>query len=171
MTEAARKQLDELYRFQADAVTRSLSRRVGQHNAEDIVSQAFIKLAEKLEHTSIRDAPALLGTIIAGLEKDFYRGRDARGEVLIAPEEFQEPDQLGNLGISHALTYEDQHFTTGFDSAVRRLEGVDRDAFVLTELRGLTVREAADVLDTSKDTVHRRAEAARTSIGRGLRAA
>jgi RNA polymerase sigma factor (sigma-70 family) len=57
------------------------------------------------------------------------------------------------------------------NDSLHRLDAQARDAFILTELRGLTEREAADVLDTSQPTVHRRAEAARNYIREELIAA
>jgi len=56
-----------------------------------------------------------------------------------------------------------------YDSLLK-LNGEERDAWILTELRGLTVREAADVLGTSFKTIHRRAEAARNYMQKELAA-
>lgn len=61
--------------------------------------------------------------------------------------------------------------STTLNDSLRVLGQDERDAFILTELRGLTEREAADVLDSSQPTVHRRAEAARNYIRRELIAA
>ena len=61
--------------------------------------------------------------------------------------------------------------STTLNDSLRVLGQEERDAFILTELRGLTEREAADVLDSSQPTVHRRAEAARNYIRRELIAA
>lgn len=62
-------------------------------------------------------------------------------------------------------------FGTTFDSAVRGLHEDERVAFIVTELRGLPTREAADVLGASHMTVHRRAESARATIREELLAA
>lgn len=50
------------------------------------------------------------------------------------------------------------------NDSLRTLSQEERDAFILTELRGLPVRDAALVIGTSKDTVHRRAEVARNFV-------
>lgn len=55
---------------------------------------------------------------------------------------------------------EEAEFRADFDLALRRLPAAERDALILTELRGLTVREAADVLDVHYATVSRRRQAA-----------
>lgn len=41
---------------------------------------------------------------------------------------------------------------------------LDRQAFLLTTIRGLTFREAAEILDTDHTSVHRHAERARVQI-------
>lgn len=41
---------------------------------------------------------------------------------------------------------------------------LDRQAWILTEMRGLTHREAAPLLGVDHTTVHRRAERARTNL-------
>lgn len=189
MTESARRQLDELYRYQADAVRRSVARKIGREQAEDLVSRAFVRLAEKMENEPVKDAPALLGTIVSGLVTDHYRAKK-RQPVLVdfagieqeANRELaedadpQDPFHTFAARVQDALTVpmpddEDVRFRGDFNEALRALDTEERDAFILTELRGLPVRDAAEVLATSKDTVHRRAEAARTKLREELIAA
>lgn len=52
-------------------------------------------------------------------------------------------------------------FPAAFDNSVRELDESERDVLILTDLRGLTDREAADVLGTSRMTIHRRRDRAR----------
>lgn len=75
-------------------------------------------------------------------------------------------DALGDdaLALGRPLTIEAVDFQHDFDRALRALPAPERDAFILTQLRGLTVRDAADELDVSYRTVARRAESARTLI-------
>ena len=61
-------------------------------------------------------------------------------------------------------TLDDVLFQDEFDSAVRSLTPKQRDAFVLTELRGLSTVEAADVLGIQKPAVSKRVSRARESI-------
>ena len=49
-------------------------------------------------------------------------------------------------------------------TGLRQVEYLDRNAFILTELRGLTTYEAADVLGIDQSTVSRRADRARRHI-------
>ena len=119
---------------------------------------------ERLEDEPVKDAPALLGVIVNGMVQDYFRSTGSRRR--------EEPaglaHDLAELADSRPLTYETHTFGTRFDSAVRELDPDDRDAYILTELRGLPEREAADVLGTSQPTVHRRAEAARTFVRKEL---
>jgi len=105
----------------------------------------------------------LVPVIAYGLAVDEYR-RDAR-ETPVDPKEARDLLKPGAI-----LTGEAWRFGTDFDAAVRTLTTHERDAFTLTELRGLTVRKAADVLDTSRMTVHRRAESARVQLREELAA-
>jgi DNA-directed RNA polymerase specialized sigma24 family protein len=51
---------------------------------------------------------------------------------------------------------------------VRGLDEAPRDAFILGELRGLTSREAADVLSVSRTTANSRRAAATAEIRKEL---
>lgn len=63
------------------------------------------------------------------------------------------------------LTFEDVEFRADFDKAVRDIPvELDRQAFLLTAVRGLTFREAAEILDIDPMSVHRHAERARAQI-------
>ena len=47
---------------------------------------------------------------------------------------------------------------------LRDVEFLDRNAFILTELRGLSTYEAADILGIDQSTVSRRADRARRHL-------
>jgi len=49
-------------------------------------------------------------------------------------------------------------------TGLRQVEYLDRNAFILTELRGLSTYEAADILGIDQSTVSRRADRARRHI-------
>lgn len=59
-------------------------------------------------------------------------------------------------------------FVGRFSEGLGSLEDLDRRAYVLTEVRGLTDREAADVLGMSHMTINRRAERARNHLKEAL---
>ena len=154
------RQLEALYRREADRLIATLSRKLGRESAEDIVSRAFIRLADKLEQGTGSADAKLLQSIIDGLVKNHWRDTASR-EIPVGTAE----DVWAS---GHPETIEDVEFRHDFDLALRHLPEQEREAFILTELRGLTVREAASLLGVHWSTVHRRAEAARTSIAKEL---
>jgi DNA-directed RNA polymerase specialized sigma24 family protein len=105
-----------------------------------------------------------LGLIVHGLAVDEYRFRGRFIPAGLAEdlaedlEEALEADQLPHVQL---LTHEADTFRRRFDSGVRALPSAERDAYILTDLRGLTEREACLVLGVSQMTVNRRAENAR----------
>lgn len=134
--------------------------------AEDVTMQAFTKLGESMERGNVRQPERLLTRIQQGLLIDTVREKD-RHPVVSFEEHLSDQD---SLGAESFLSIEDAPFPGDFDQAVRDLPEEERAAFILTELRGLTVREAADVLGTSKSDVDRRVSSARTSIRKELAA-
>jgi DNA-directed RNA polymerase specialized sigma24 family protein len=131
----------------ADAVASALERLVAEGSAdaerfERLVSSEARTLRTKTLRNRRQEEPIGLIPDLAELEESLATGR--------------------GLPLSLASFPED------FDYAVRGLPESERDAFILTDLRGLTVREAADVLDVSKSTVDRWADAARDLLGEEL---
>lgn len=126
-------------------------------SAEDVASAAVTRIAGGAD-------PRFFGLIVNGLAIDEYRRRGREYPVdtkeLISLEERGEDVLLQGS----TLTLADVEFRADFDRALRALPAEERDAVILTDLRGLTVREASGVLDTSYVTVHRRAETARTFL-------
>jgi RNA polymerase sigma factor (sigma-70 family) len=112
----------------------------------------------------------MLNAIVDGLRKNEHRDRDRRPRPAGSREDLAELVELG-LATYQALPIRLASFSDDFDRAVRGLDGPERDAFILTDLRGLTVREAADVLDVSFKTVARRTDSARADIREELIAA
>lgn len=117
----------------ADAVAAALERMVVEGSADPdrfkaiVVSEART-LRTKTLRTRRQEAPIGLLTDLAELEESLAHG--GRG---LRP-----------------------FFAESFDTAVRDLPDDERDAWVLTELRGITDREAAEHLGVSHMTVNRR---------------
>jgi RNA polymerase sigma factor (sigma-70 family) len=78
--------------------------------------------------------------------------------------------KLEEDGLARVLphTVQRAEFAEDFDTAVRGLEESERDAYILTELRGLSSREVGGLLDTSHMTAYRRAESARNTVRKEL---
>lgn len=143
------------------------------HAAEDITATAFAKLAERAEAGHAPDA-RLLTKIVNDLLIDFYRrkrpevpvGDATRIDAVLYPDdpEIRSLERRTKVEYNAPLTPEVMEFRVGFDQALRALPEDERDAFILTDVRGLTTREAADVLAVDHSTVVRRAQAARNTL-------
>jgi RNA polymerase sigma factor (sigma-70 family) len=121
----------------------------------------------------IENPQGLLQTMVGSRGIDAYRRAERRSGVEepagLAYDLAEIEDELAagrehELALVQAYTAEREEFTEAFDGALRALPEDERDAFILTDLRGLTSREAAGVLDTSHMTIHRRAESARLTV-------
>ncbi|HEY5989773.1 MAG TPA: sigma-70 family RNA polymerase sigma factor [Streptosporangiaceae bacterium] len=163
MTASNGAELLNLWNHQLGPLTRYFNRGIrDRHEAEDMASRTFAYLGKALEQGPVKDSAALLWTIakrVLGME---YRARSRR-PVLVDPEQlealhFEDSDQLGTR--KSYLTTNLATFPSDFDDAVRALPALDRDVLILTELRGLTVREAATVMGLSKSSADRCAQAA-----------
>ena len=156
MTDAAQRQYVTLYRESFRPTTARVAKDVGSWaDAEEIVTEAYVALYRQLEHGyDVGDQLARLNLIIANKTKNFYRWKSRHPEDpagLVREEWFgHAPDR--------------PFFADTFDTGVRGLPEPQRDPFILTELRGLTVREAADVLEIPSSTLEDRLQAARTYI-------
>jgi len=122
--------------------------------------QTFVKLGEAMEQGRAECPRKLLPLILHGLVTDSIRQAARRPETL-SLEQIQE-QQLPSGDTF--LPIDQASLPTDFDVAVRGLPAPERDAFILTELRGLTVREAAEVLGISKSSVDRLDTAARATV-------
>jgi RNA polymerase sigma factor (sigma-70 family) len=147
-----------------ERATRQAQRVLGDiHSSEDVAAEAVTRLIAGKD-------PDYLGIIVHGLAVDEYR---RRGREVPSGNLGGSDDRRGLLDTDHLphvqyLTPEADRFRRGFDAGVRALPDAEREAFLLTAVRGLTVREAEDVLGTPKSEVHRRAETARTFLKESL---
>jgi RNA polymerase sigma factor (sigma-70 family) len=159
---------ETLFRDEFSKLVRHAARS-GALDPQDAVQEAYEDLLGTA-HSEIDKA--LLYTTVQRRAIDQYRAlatrRGTETPVGLLPElEAIEADQLAHV---EPYTYERHSFAGGFDAALRRLESDEQGAYILTELRGLTQREAADVLDMSQPTVHRRAEVARHTVRKEIAA-
>lgn len=130
--------------------------RFGALDPEDAVQDAY----RQMIRLGSDDVP-LLYRIVERRAIDSYRQLTTRRE-------HEEPRGLltteEELAHIEPWSVERAEFTDSFNHAVVQLDTGDREAFVLTELRGLPQREAAALLGVNQSTVSRRAERARQQI-------
>lgn len=156
------QRLGELYERRGGQVRAYVRRALRDPDvAEDITAQAFTRLGEKMVAGRAGDLEELLPLIVSGLVIDHQRAAARRPQPVGLDRELRavEPG-LHWRSLQPGLS----DFPVTFNQALRALPDNERDAFILTELRGLTVREAAAVLDAPRSTVADRAEAARNFL-------
>jgi len=106
--------------------------------------------------------------IVHGLAVDAYR-KLQREQPWDMNELGENEDEYDILLQQQPLTFEQVEFRADFDQALRALPiELDRQAFLLTTVRGLTYREAAEILDIDHTSVFRHAERARAQIKEAL---
>lgn len=160
MTRANSDQLADIWERQYEATVRSARARLRSAPlAEDVAMTAFGKLGEAMERGSVPDPDKLLRVITYGLIADIARQGPTREVPLL--DNLPEPGVKGSghVGLD---------FPETFDNVIRGLPKPQRDAFILTELRGLTVREAAGVLGIGRSTLSDRDLAAREQLRKEL---
>lgn len=167
--------IQELYSEHGQELTRRARGILrGLAPAEDAVAKAFLRKIEG----SPKSIEALVNAEAKSLRRDTLRRLQRETPIGLEPEIHDavhppvQPYRPGMaadvLATPRALTLEAAEFHADFDRAVRALPGPERDAFILTELRGLDQREAAAVLGVSQPTVHRLATAALDRIRKEL---
>lgn len=140
--------MNALWAAEKRKLERYLRRRLSQVDTDDVVGAAFEKMCKPGREPN----PDLLWKIAFNEAANLHRAE--------AKQDFLERQSwiLNGVAISDADT---AIFRADFDRALRQLPWGQRAAFVLTELRGLTERETANVLGIDQATVNRRCEAAR----------
>lgn len=169
MTRAVHDLFEELYLTQFDRLARRAGRNVGDTiEGEDIVARAFVDLWELILQGFNGDLAARLNQRIQSRCADYWKKhRSKLGGLqpqLVRLETEEDERELPVLWTNALPTPETLRFTQSFDAAIRELPEDERGAFILTELRGLTVREAATVAHVPKTTLARHAEAARNLL-------
>jgi RNA polymerase sigma factor (sigma-70 family) len=134
-----------------------LARRYGHDVAEELAAAAIAALAEDADLT-YEDAQRRFAKIILNDSTDYARlARHGDAELEAA---------IG--GATPFPTIEIALLRRSLVDAIRSLPSPEREAFALTELRGLTQPEAAAALGIAQQTVSRRAERARLHLQKEL---
>lgn len=140
------------------------ARRFGAPDPEAAVQEAAITVARLVGRGGVRNPKGLLFRATESKAINAYNREQAKGALPIGLLFDQDDADHQTLMPLAAPSFEQVEFADAFDRALRGLDAEDRDAFVLTYLRGLTVRAAAAVLRTPYVTVYRRAERARIRL-------
>lgn len=137
------------------------SKLVGSADAEDVVHDAYLRVARAARTT---DDAKMMTTTVRNLAIDRLRKR-AR-EMPLADEKLD--SVRAGLDIVPPVTIESAMFVADFNDALSRLSDEQAQAFILIQLRGLSQTEAADVLGVNQSTVQRNYERGRRNLAREL---
>lgn len=160
--------LARLWAEEAPTLRRRAAQLAGWAAADDAVAEAFTRLAAELREGRIPPYPrAALAVKVRDQAVMALRRQDTRLDPLGQHRDISESNGREGWARSHP-SLEHATFARDFDRAMRQLPDEQRAAFTLTELRGLTVREAAAELGVSKTTAAAHSEAARTYLERTL---
>ena len=141
------------------------ARRLGEQDADDFVQESLTRL---LGRTGVVNPRALLFRIANGLLVDEYRRRERAPEIVSWEALIGDGAQLDHLPEFQTYDFDDATFAAVHDRAVRAFDPATRDAYIVTDLRGLSPREAEPMLGTSHTTVNARRESARADIRKEL---
>ncbi len=150
--------LRELFDAEYERLATYLSRHSDPETGEDLASEAFARLAAR--EVASRE---LLWKVGVNALTDWQRNQGTRPDKLSPIDPAQATTDRPGDALSFA-TPEAAMFRADFDRAFRALPRPLAEAFTITELRGLTTREASDVLGLSQPTVTRRVTLARTLL-------
>lgn len=117
-------------------------------NAADLAQDTFMRVLQKREADAVRAPRAYLGTIARGLVADFFRRQDlerAYLDVLASLPEPEVPSPETRAILLEALI--------AIDAMLDGMKPVVRQAFLMSQLEGMTYEQIAVKLGITKRTV------------------
>ncbi|WP_347987707.1 sigma-70 family RNA polymerase sigma factor [Methylomonas sp. AM2-LC] len=130
------------------------SRRVGQQDAEDIVQDAYLQLLQRDNQESIREPRAFLFRVISNLSIDLWRKSSRSTDSEIDQQDFELDSLISQQPGPEALTSGLLEFDN-FLSVLDELPAIQRHAFILNKIQGLTHAEIAERLGVSNKSIQR----------------
>ena len=143
------KVVGEIYERYQLAIFRYLYYKVGDlQTAEDLTSEVFIRMINALPETNLNkfSFQAWLFRIARNLSIDHYRSTNKRKEIEL--DENQIPNHENPLDlVEQGLTSEK------LSLALDQLSTNQRDVIVMRFVNGMTIREVAQVMNRSQDSI------------------
>lgn len=132
--------LSDFYRENERWLARSLKRRFGEQDGEDLVQETWLRLASMVSLSDIRHPKAFLIRIAANLASTRWRRRELalRAEAMAAARDRIDADQADIVMLAQIVL--------GLPESLR-------DVFLLSRTDGLTNAQIADRLGISPKTV------------------
>lgn len=116
-----------------------------QLEAEDLVQEAFLRFADYPQFENVQNPRAFLFQTVSNLAIDRYRQHNHRSQYLDADVELEEV----NTVISPQVEVEQQQLLQQFTQRLHQLQPLQRHAFILYRLEGLSHAEIAKRLGIS----------------------
>ncbi|MBT0571328.1 sigma-70 family RNA polymerase sigma factor [Curvibacter sp. CHRR-16] len=147
---ASSASLEQMYRLECGWLTGWLRAKMGVHpdRAADLTQDTFVRVLLDTSRAEIRQPRSYLATIARGLAIDLFRRQDLEQAYA---------DYLAHTSLdtypspeSQALVLEALHTV---DRLLQGLKPKAREAFLLSQLEGLTYAEIAKTLDLSVSCV------------------
>lgn len=153
-------------RFEAlrGTLLRHAYRMLGSYgDAEDVVQDAYLRWRSALTETGVADDMALLRTIVTRLCLDRLRSARARREVYVGSW-LPEPVVSGGAGDPETAAALADDISFALLLALERLAPLERAAFLLHEVLGVSFAEVAETLGRSEPSVRKLASRARDHV-------
>ncbi|NUQ33520.1 MAG: sigma-70 family RNA polymerase sigma factor [Planctomycetaceae bacterium] len=143
--------LEELARVHAERAWRLGCALMGNEaDAEDVVQQAFVIAAVKLEHVAVRQPwpwfAAVIGNVARHHRRKFVRRRGEELNMDVPGPDAAQPDSVTN----------GRELSAQLKDALAGLPEAEREAISMVHLSGLSYREASEALNVPRSTIDSR---------------
>lgn len=162
-------EFDRIYAEHHTRILRYLTRMVGAHDAEDLTQEVFIRGAKAYE--GFRHEAKIetwLYRIATHVAVDRLRGTALRRETMLG----EELGEVAEDGREAGSTLEEKTLRRAANECIRNvIYGLPenyRTPLILSELKGFTNREIAEILEVSLDTVKIRLHRAKDRLKKAL---
>jgi RNA polymerase sigma-70 factor (ECF subfamily) len=145
--------LNSLFHHHSEELLAFAGWRVGDFVAEDLVQEAYLRLLQHPEPTSISNPRAYLYKVTANLGFDHHRKESVRGKHAETDE--VEPDDLISPLPGPEALMEGELLLRNCLVALKTLPVVYHHVFFLNRIDGLTHAEIAEALQLPRRTVER----------------
>jgi RNA polymerase sigma-70 factor (ECF subfamily) len=136
------RDFEKIYRRHFDAVFRFALRTAGhRHIAEDITSEAFLRLYKQLDRIDETQLPAWLFTVVKNRAIDYWRRSDVEQKNLVSLQTLNSKFDAGGHSFSELL------------SAAKALKPIHRICLILRYAHGMTLTEICQRTGLSENQV------------------
>lgn len=130
------------------------TQKVGQQEAEDVVQDAYLQLLQREQIDAVREPRAFLFRVIANLSIDAWRKSNRKAAMEMENESSELETLVCQQPGPEALTSSLLEFDN-FLSVLDGLPELQRHAFILNKIEGLTHAEIAQRLGVSTKSIQR----------------